>query len=135
MGCVFAVMLSFAVPASANHGSWTHHHNHYFESGSSNYGGYADVAAQNRYDFGHAKYLVYNSSGSVIRDESVTCGPVTSGCGYRKTTTVYWPQSQSSARSAACAKKGSHKLAGEALFYQPCAQNGTHVHRHNVSLS
>jgi hypothetical protein len=123
-----------AEPASAGHGSWTHHDNHVSEVGASNYSGYADVAGRYKYDYGHARFTVLGSGGGIIRNETVTC----SGnelCGYRKTYTVNWPQGRSTARSAACARDGTHKLDGVGAYYSQCSSYRLDTHRHDRSLS
>lgn len=125
---------TMAEPARAGHGSWTHHHNAVFESGSSNYGGYANIGASQAYDYGHARFVVSTSQG-IIRDNQVTCGPVNEGCGYRKTTTVYWAQVRSNTESRACAYDGSHTLPGVNATPRECTRYGLQTHIHQKSLS
>lgn len=124
-----------AMPTWAGHGSWTHHDLHWWESGTSQYGGYADVDASDQYDYGAARFWV-TRSGSVIRDRWVGCGPLNEGCNYQKTPNQYWPQYGSTARSAACAYDtyGDHRLTGSGFWYV-CSDRGLPPHIHSVSLS
>lgn len=130
------VLLAVQTGASAGHGSWNHHHLHWFESGSSSYGSYADVGATDRYDYGHAQWQRWTSDyETLLEAHSVTCDGGNEGCPYRKTYTQYFPQSSYGLRSLACAKDGAHKLSGTGGVYSPCSGKVLDTHRHRVKLS
>lgn len=129
-----AAVLVLCLPgvAAATHGSWTHHHLVVFESGTSNYGGYANVGASNRVDFLYARNTVYYAgSSSPVRDESVMCS---ASCPPRSTATVYWQQTRSTSYSSACARRGSHVLPGSAADPN-CSSRGLPAHAHVANLS
>lgn len=129
-----AVMVA-AVPALAGHGSWDHHHLHWFESGTSNYGSYADVSATNPYDYGHARWeRYYAGTSSLIEAETVTCEGAET-CGYRKTVTQYFPQSRYDLLSGACAEDSGHKLAGVDQLYSPCSSRALQTHKHSATTN
>lgn len=129
-----SLILLFAMPAAADHGSWTHHDNVVFESGPSNYGGYATVDASDAYDFGHAEFEVHRGSSVLVR-ETVTCYGPNEGCGYRKTVTRYWSQSSSKTYSTACANDGSHRLSGVNQLHDPCSPRSNPLHKHTRTLA
>lgn len=135
-GFLIAALSMWALPALADHGSWTDHDLHYFEEGPSNYGSYADINASDQYDFGNAEWQRKTSDGSTLLEwESIICEGPNEGCTYRKTVTQYFPQSPYQIKSLACANDGAHKLSGGAAFYQICNSKGLNTHIHVINLS
>ncbi len=132
VGVVLAVLL--AAPVAAGHGSWNHHHLHWWEQGPSDYGSYADVGATQNYDFGHATWQRWTTGWSFIESESVTCEGA-EACSYRKTYTQYFPQSSYIIRSLACAKDGSHELSGAWLAFLSCTMMELKTHRHTATTN
>ena len=119
----------------ADHGSWTHHHLHYGESGSSQYWSYGDVDASDDYDYGHVTWFQFDRNWNFITSEQVTCNG-SEQCGYRKTYTRYFSQSPGyNIKTAACAKDDDHKLSGSGSYYFPCSPQGLYVHEHSVYLT
>jgi hypothetical protein len=128
VGLALGLFAVFGGAAFAGHGSWTHHDLHVWDPSPSTYSSYADVDASQAYDFGHARWSRWNSSGStLIEAETVTCQS-SEGCGYRKTVTQSFGQSRYVLRSYACAKDGDHKLSGTFINYDPCSGLPTHIH-------
>lgn len=127
-----AVVVGPRQPASADHGSWTRHYLTVFESGPSNYGGYAELSASDAYDYGYGRFQVERGY-SLIIDESFVCGPINEGCGYRKTTTRYWAQTSSYAQVRICGYDSSHALpASGSAADSRCGPYGIPVHHHGA---
>jgi hypothetical protein len=117
-------------PVAADHGSWNHHHLHWWEEGSSQYGSYADVDATDAYDYGHAWWDRYTTGWSHIEGEEVGCSGA-EACNYRKTVTQYFPQSSYYITSQACANDGAHELSGTTTNLT-CMIQGLLVHYHSA---
>lgn len=118
-------------PALADHGSWSDHDLHWFESGTSNYGSYADVDATDQYDYGHARWERFTTGGTLLEWETVTCN-ASEGCGYRKTYTQYFAQTTYILQAKICANDGTHKLSGVSNILSACASKGLYTHEHSA---
>lgn len=130
-----AVTLLSPGGAQADHGSWTVHSYTYTDASPSTYSGFSRINAQDRYDRGWVRFLVFaNSTGNSIVLVSTSCERVNEGCGLVRTPSRSWSQGGAlkRVRFVGCAHDtdGNHALGGGSLVADPCASRllPTHLH-------